>query len=158
MCAAFHYILEFTMGKTFQADLVDAWYHQVFTNAGVASNGANAVIASAGFVVPDNLQVNRVWYQPWANAATKGTATTSATYKRVNLYNGGTAGTATTLMASCNITASIASRGSKAFATTASNTASGGEILYFSALTVGGTSDDGTELKAGVLQIEYELL
>jgi len=146
------------MGKTFQADISDAWYHAIFTNASVASNSANAVVASAGFICPDNLQVNRVWYQPWTDASVVGTATTSATYKRINLYNGATSGTGTTIMASCNITASIASRGSKAFATTASNTASGGEILYFSALTVGGTNDDGTILRAGVLQIEYELL
>jgi hypothetical protein len=146
------------MGKTFLADIPDNYAHQVFTNAGVASNGANAVIASAAFVAPNNLIVNRAWYMPWANAATKGTATTSATYKRINLLNGGTSGTGTTIIASCNLTASIASRGSKAFATTANNTVSAGYILYFSALTVGGTSDDGTQLQAGVLEIEYELL
>jgi len=146
------------MGKTALADVIGNAFQANFTNAGVASNAANAVVASAAFVAPNDIKVKQAWYIPWANACTKGTATTSATYKRVTLVNGGTSGTGTTLIASCNITASIASRGSKAFATTASNTASGGEMLYFSALTVGGTSDDGTELKTGILQIEYELL
>jgi len=149
------------MGKIFQADIPGNFNHAIFTNASVASNGSDAVIASHGFRAPSDIKVKAVYYQPWANAATKGTATTSATYKRINLYNGGSTGTATAttgLIASCNITASIASRGSKAFSTTSNNTASAGEILYFSALTVGGTSDDGTTLQSGVLQIDYELI
>ena len=146
------------MGKTYQADIPGNYFHQVFTNAGVASNGANALIASAAFVTPNNVKVKRAWYIPWANAATKGTATTSATYKRINLLNGGTSGTGTTIVASCNITASVGSKTSKAFSTTSNNTVTSGGILYFSALTVGGTSDDGTALQAGVLQVEYELL
>ena len=146
------------MGKSFLADIPANSFQLNFTNASVASDGANAVVASAAFCAPADIKVKRAWYVPWADAATKGTATTSATYKRINLLNGGTAGTATTIVASANITASIASRGSKAFTTTSNNTASGGEILYFSALTVGGTSNEGTILRAGVLQIEYELL
>jgi hypothetical protein len=146
------------MGKSFLADISGNSWQLNFTNASVASDGANAVIASQAFVAPADIKVKRAWFVPWADQATKGTATTSATYKRVNILNGGTSGTGTTIMASCNLTASVASRGSKAFATTANNTASGGEMLYFSALTVGGTSNDGTILRAGVLQIEYELL
>jgi hypothetical protein len=146
------------MGKTFLADIPGNYFHQVFTNASVASNGGNAVVASACFVAPNNIEVKRAWYAPWANACTKGTATSSATYRRLTVVNGGSAGTGTTIMASANITASIASRGTKAFTTTANNTANSGEILYFSQATVGGTCDDTTELQSGVLQLEYELL
>ena len=145
------------MGKVFLADVPDAKFQKIFTCASVASD-TDAVVGSTGLVVGNDLSIQRVWYQPWADQATQGTATTSATYRRINLYNGGTAGTAVTIMASVNITASIASRGSKAFSTTASNTASAGEILFFSALTVGGDNDDGTILQSGVLQVEYELL
>ena len=146
------------MGKTFLADTPGNYFHVNFSNASVASNGADAVIASAAFVAPNNIKVTNVWFVPWADQSTKGTATTSATYKRINLLNGATSGTGTTIVASCNLTASVASRGSKAFSTTANNTLSSGQMLYFSALTVGGTSNDGTILQSGVLQIEYQLL
>jgi len=145
------------MGKVFLADIPDAKFHKIFTCASIASD-TDAEVASVGFIAPNDLSIQRVWYQPWADQATQGTATTSATYRRFQLCNGGTAGTSTTVIASVNITASIASRGSKAFSTTASNTASAGEILFFSALTVGGNNDDGTILQSGVLQVEYELL
>ena len=146
------------MGKTFLADIPGNLFQNVFTAASVASDGANAVVASAAFYAPNDIKLTRAWFVPWANQATVGTATTSATYKRLTICNGGTSGTGTTLMASCNLTASVASRGSKAFSTTASNTMSSGEMLYFSQLTVGGTDDDGTILQSGVLQIEYQLL
>lgn len=145
------------MGKIFLADVPDAKFQKIFTCASVAST-ADGVVASAGFVCDNDISVQRVWYQPWADTCTTGTATSSATYRRINLCNGGTAGTTTTIMASCNITASVASRGTKAFATTASNTASGGEILFFSALTVGGDDDNCSTLQSGVIQLEYELL
>jgi len=146
------------MGKTYLADVPGNYFHINFTNASVASNGGNAVIASAAMVAPNDMKVTNAWFIPWADQSTKGTATTSATYKRITLVNGGTSGTGTAIMASCNLTASVASRGSKAFSTTASNTMSAGEMFYFSALTVGGTSNDGTTLQSGVLQVEYQLL
>src|SRR4030065_59677 len=146
------------MGKTFLVGIPDNSFCRNFTAASVASDGSNAVVASAAFIAPNSIKVKNAWYIPWADAATVGTATTSATYRRINLLNGGTSGTGTTIVASCNMTASVASRGSKAFATTANNTLSSGQMLYFSQLTVGGTDDDGTVLQSGVLQIEYQLL
>ena len=145
------------MATNLQGDIPGNFFHQVFTNASAASN-ANLLIASAGFVAPANIKIKRAWYQPWSNAATVGTATSSASYRRINLYNGGTAGTGTTIIASLNITASIASRGTKAFATTTNNTVAGGGVLFFSALTVGAATAEGTDLETGVLQVEYELI
>ena len=145
------------MGKTYQADVPGNYFHQVFTNASVAS-GTDALVASQAFIAPQNVKVKRVWFVPWADQATQGTATTSATYRRVNLLNGGTGGTGTTIIASCNITASVGSITSKAFTTTSNNTVTSGGILYFSALTVGGDDNDGTILQSGVLEVEYELL
>ena len=145
------------MGKSFLADIPANSFQKVYTVESVASN-ADSVIGSAALVAQANLKLKRAWYIPWVDQGTIGTATTSATYRRIQICNGGTAGTATTIMASANIVASIASRGSKAFTTTSNNTASGGEMIYFSALTVGGNDDDGSTLQSGLIQVEYELL
>jgi len=147
------------MGKTALADIIGNSFCKNFTVASVASDGAGAVVASAAFLAANSLKVKSAWYIPWADAATVGTATTSATYRRLTLRNGGTSGTSTTIVASANLVASVASRGSKGFTTTANNTLSSGQMLYFSQETIGGADDDdGTVLQAGVLQIEYELI
>ena len=145
------------MGKSHLADIPDNSFQKVFTCASVASD-ADGIVGSQAFVAPGNLKIKRAWYIPWTDQATIGTATTSATYRRINLLNGSTGGVGTVIMASCDITASVASKASKAFSTTANNTAAASEILYFSALTVGGDDNDGSILRAGVLQVEYELL
>jgi hypothetical protein len=145
------------MGKNFLADVPGNSFQKIFTAASVASN-ADGIVGTAALVAESNMKIKRAWFIPWADQATQGTATTSATYRRINILNGSTDGSGTAIIASCNITASIASRGSKAFATTANNTVSAGYMVYFSALTVGGTDNDGTILQAGVIQLEYELL
>lgn len=148
------------MGKSFLADFPGNFFSAPLgSHASVASNGANALLVDCAFVAPANLKLLSAWRQVQADEATVGTATTTATYRRVTILNGGSAGTGTTIMASSNGNgASVASLGTRSFATTANNTASQGEILIASQLTVGGTNADATVLQAGKVWIAYELL
>lgn len=132
------------------------------THASVASNGANARIdGQIGPFGGAGIRVRAAWWTPTGtDQATKGTATTSASYKRLLMVNGGVTGTAATpVIATWNLTASVASLAPTAHtsidttATVASN-----EIIYFSALTVGAATADGTELRAGQFSCTYEML
>lgn len=129
-------------------------------NASVASNGANARLGQ--FYVSRDIRVkSAVWMPTGANQATVGTATTSATYRRLELYNGGTSGTVTATasrIGSLNLTASLASLGSRGFTIDTTVTAASGSILYFSQSTVGGTDNDGTILAAGSISFVYETI
>lgn len=134
---------------------------EVIPHVSYASNSADG--RTAQFIPPRDGRVKSVFWAPLNTAqATKGTATTSASYRRLELYNGGTVGTITTSanrIASLNITASIASSGFRAFQsvdTTVTFTAS--SLLYFSHTTVGAATADGTELQAGSFIFTWESL
>lgn len=148
------------MGRSFLADIPGNFFvAPLGSHASVASNGAGALLVDCAFVAPANLKLLSAWRQVQADEASVGTATTTASYRRVSIVNGGAAGTGTTIMASSNGNgASVASLGTRAFATTANNTAAAGDILMASQLTVGGANDDATTLRAGKLWIAYELL
>ena len=147
------------MGKSPLADIPGNFFAlPVSSTAAIASGGANAVLAQSYFVAPANLAVLSVFRVATANEATVGTAVSSASYRRFNVVNGGSAGTGTTIMASQNNTASTAAGGSKAFATTANSTMAAGEIGYISHLTVGAATLDGTDAAASTFSLYFRLL
>jgi hypothetical protein len=138
-----------------------------FAVAAVASGGANAVV---GYFGPYSygVRVKHVWYTPTAGNSS---ATQTATFRQLALFNGGTAGTATNggtgtatvnRIASLNIIATLASLAPAAFtvldSTGTTQTVAAGSILYFSEATVGGTDANGTVLVAGMVNLDYEVL
>lgn len=128
------------------------------SSAAIASNGANGRLMN-GFVAPANIKILAVYKSNLgADEATVGTATSSASYRRTTLNNGGSAGTATTILASLNATASQGSLGSRGFALVATPTASQGDVLYVSHLTVGAATANGTDAAACIYQVEYQLI
>jgi len=147
------------VGRNYLADIPGNFFMHQWTHASTASNGASIDPAQCKFVAPANLKVLSVWRVVDTNEATKGTATTSASYRGYYVYNGGTSGTATTAVASLAQTASQAASGSRALTTTANNTVSAGEILFFKiGASIGGASDDGTTAQAAAVLFAYELL
>jgi len=148
------------MGKSPIADIPGNFFvAPLGSTAAIASNGAGAILTAAHFVAPADLKVlsvNKI--AMGGTEVTKGTATTSASYRRTNLINGGASGTGTVNMASLNNTASGAQYGTKAFVTTTNNTMAAGEIALLSHLTVGADTADGTDMAQSRFQLAYELL
>lgn len=126
------------------------------TSAAVASNGANAILPDAAFVAPYQLQIVSAWrVNISASDVTTGTATSSASYRRVNLItNTAGTGSGTNIVASLNATASLASNATRSFTTVAS-TVPAGAIVLASHLTVGAATADGTDMAASILEIAY---
>lgn len=149
------------MGQSALADLPgNHFIMRLGSNAAIASNGANARLADVGMVAPANLKILSVWrHNLAANEVTVGTATSSASYRRHTLVNGGAAGTATVILASLNNTASNASLGSAPqFALVATPTAAQGDVLYGNQITVGAATADGTDAAAAIWEVAYQLL
>ena len=151
------------MGKSILADIPGNFFvARLGSVAAIASDGANARLQNC-FVAPANLKVLSAWkVNLAADEVTVGTATSSASYRRHQIINGGSAGTlsatASYMIASLLATSSVASLGSRAFTTTANNTVSAGELIYANQLTVGAATADGTDAAACEIQIAYELL
>lgn len=132
---------------------------RIGTVAALASNGADALLLDTMFVAPFDLTVNAVSRTAQATAVTVGTATSSASYRRFNLVNLGSAGTGTTVIASQNNTASNAATAlTGAFALTTNNTVSAGEIIACSHLSVGAATANGTDAAAGNFILSYSRL
>jgi hypothetical protein len=148
------------MGKSFLADIPGNFFAaQLGSNAAIASNGANARLADVGFVAPADLKILSVWRHNLAAAeVTVGTATSSASYRRAMLRNGGSAGTATAILASANNTASQASLGKRSFTVDSTLTVAAGDVLYGDHVTVGAATADGTDMAASLWEIAYQLL
>lgn len=147
------------MGKVPQGDIPGNRHHipLVFTHASVASGGANARLGQVGPFAFD-IRMRNVW---WSPTGADHAATQSASYRRLSVYNGGTAGTATATasrMASLNNSASQASLGAVAFTTDSAVTLSSGQIAFFSQETVGAADANGTVLVAGQFALAYEIL
>lgn len=129
------------------------------TFASVASNGASGVLGAV--YVNRDVRVKSAVYVPNANAATQGTATTSASYRRFSIINAGTGGAGTTVIGSLNMTASLGSFVGRGFTMAATNvaTAASGEVVVLQQATIGGgAQDDGTTLQAGSLVLVYETI
>lgn len=128
------------------------------TTAAIASNGSDAILPDVGFVAPANLVILSAWkLNMTASDVTKGTATTSASYRRFNLIvNTAGTGSGTTIVASMNATASLASLVTRAFAADSTLTVPAGAILLCSHLTVGAATADGTDAAAAIFEIAYQ--
>lgn len=152
-----------TNGVVQNAGLTSALKTQVAvlgTSAAVASNGAEAILPDIAWVAPASIKVVSAWrINQTASDVTKGTATTSASYRRVNLIaNTGATGTGTTILASQNATASAASLVPRSFAAVAGLTVPAGGVILASHLTVGAETGDGTDMAASIFQMAYELV
>lgn len=123
--------------------------------AALASNGANALVglnlfASAALVIDSVIAVNMT-----GSDVTTGTATSSASFRRVTLIcNTAATGTGTDVIASLNATASAAAGASRGFTVAASTVPAGGLVLA-SQLTVGAATADGTDAAAREYAIYY---
>lgn len=124
--------------------------------ASLASDGANALISDIKWVAPYNLQIVSAWAANIsASDVTVGTATSSASYRRVTLItNTAGTGSGTNIVASLNATASLASNATRSFTTVAS-TVPAGAIVMASQLTVGAATADGTDAAARIYEIAY---
>ena len=129
---------------------------RIGTNAAVASNGAGAILSDIKFVAPYNMRIVSAWAANIsASDVTVGTATSSASYRRVTLVtNTAGTGSGTDIVASLNATASLASNFTRAFTTVAS-TIPAGALLLASHLTVGAETADGTDMAARIYEIAY---
>lgn len=126
--------------------------------AAIASNGGGSILGPA-FIAPASLKLISAWrINHSAKDVTKGTATTSASYRRMTLItNTAGAGTGTNLIASLNAKTSVDTHGSRAFEIIAS-TVPAGAVILMSHLTVGAETANGTDMAAGDIFIEYELV
>lgn len=129
------------------------------SSAAIASDGAAAILPDCLFVAPAALKIVSAWRTPQtASEVTKGTATTSASYRRMTLIcNTAASGSGTDIIASINATASVASLKPRAFTTVASTVPAGGIVLV-SHSTVGAATADGTDMAASIITIAYELV
>lgn len=127
------------------------------TSAAVASNGAGAILSDCVFVAPWDGQIISAWAENIsASDVTKGTDTTSASFRRVTLVtNTAGTGSGTNIVASLNATASLASLATRAFTTVAS-TVPAGAIVLASHLTVGAETADGTDMAARKYFIAFQ--
>lgn len=130
-----------------------------FTHPSTATNGAGARLVPQ-FYVDRDTRIKRAYWMPLDQSqATVGSASASASYRRLSIFNGGSAGTVTATasrIASLNLTASLASFGSRAFAVDTTVTAASGSIIYFSQETISTYSNDATILAAGMVHVVYE--
>ncbi len=129
------------------------------TAAAVASNGGGAILADMAFIAPADLKLVSAWrMNQTASDVTKGTATTSASYRRMTLIaNTAGTGSGTNIVASLNATASAASLVTRSFEIAAS-TVPANAIILCSHLTVGANTDGGTDMAANIVEIAYELV
>ena len=126
------------------------------THASVASDGAGTLLAAIGVGVwraPQNIRIIDAWWEP--TGADNATAQ-AASYRRVDLDNGGADGTGTTVLASINLTASLASNTTRALTLATTPTVSKGSIVCASiGATVGGAHASGTLVRAGQFHFTY---
>jgi hypothetical protein len=128
------------------------------TIAAAASNGAGALMSDMKFVAPAAIKIVSAWAANIsASDVTTGTATSSASYRRMTLIaNTAGTGSGTDIVCSLNATASSASNATRAF-TTVNSAIPAGSIILASHLTVGAETADGTDMAARIVQFVYEL-
>lgn len=133
----------------------------VISHASIASDGANATYGGAGFALKWRAPqactiVGAYWEAHGADSA----AANASSYRTLALINGGAAAAGTAILASVNLTASLASNTKRNF-TLASNSTiatpvlAAGDIVYASQNTVGGAHSAGTVLVAGNFSFDY---
>lgn len=129
------------------------------TAAALASNGANATVPNFGIFMSAAAVIDRVFaVNIAASDVTVGTATSSASFRRVNIIcNTAATGTGTDIVASLNATASAAAGASRGF-TIAASTIPAGAYVIASQLTVGAATADGTDAAAREYHVEYHFV
>jgi len=142
------------MGDSLLADIPGPHAGPIISNASAASGGASAHYGM--WVAPHDLKIRGVWRT--VDADEDPGANGTASYRRLRVLNGGASGTATTILASLNQTASQASKGKRAYTLATSPTAAEGDIIVFDQITVGGAETNGTVLRAGQTHVAYEML
>lgn len=148
------------MARNFLGDIPGNFFVSVLgTHAAVASNGNATRMVDPVFVAPANIKILSVWRQ---NQGTAEAANSQATrYRDFKLFNGGTSGTGTVVIASIRSGTAVGpiAYATQSLAITTDNTVTQGAILWCSALaSIGAASDDSTALIASVVEIAYELL
>ena len=144
------------MASTPLGDIPGARFHIPYaaTHASVASNGANAKLAQIGpFEFP--VAIRAAYWTP-TGADQAGTST--ASYRRMTVRNGGASGTTTAILASLNLTATRASLAPVAMTVVATPTLAAGAVAVFSQETVGAASATNTQLEAGQFACAYEVI
>ncbi|KKM67650.1 hypothetical protein LCGC14_1468920, partial [marine sediment metagenome] len=132
------------------------------SHASVASNGANATFGGAAAVAkwraPSVCKiVSAFWEAEGADTATNDTDS----FRTLQLIDGGADATGTVVLASLNLTATLASNTQRAMTViTAVNNPNGynldaGDTIYASHFTVGAARAADTELKAGTFRFYY---
>jgi len=148
------------MGSQFQSDVPGNRHFYDAPVASAASNGGN----SKDFVIgpfPWDVRLRTMQYIPTQGDVDVSTATSSASYRRLSVYNGGTIGTVTATasrVASLNLTVSLASYSSRAMTVSTAISLASGQALYGSQETVGAAEANGTVLQAGRVSIGYEII
>lgn len=133
----------------------------LISHASVASNGANATYGGAGAVLKWRApQACTILGAYWEANGADSAAANATSYRRLSLINGGAAGAGTTVLASVDLTASLASNTTRALtmvsnATMQTPILAAGDIVYASQATVGGAHSDGTVLVAGTFGFRY---
>lgn len=140
------------MAKTALGDIPAARFPMTAAHASAASNTANGRLVPIGVAVHD-MRIRAAWWTP--TGADQGTA---ASYRNQTIVNGGTAGTATTTVASRVGSASAASLVPAAMTVDSTATIPAGAMLYASQATVGGTDATGTAIAAGEFTLAYEVI
>jgi len=139
------------MGKTLYSDLPGEEQQIVFDLPSAATNAAATTVW--GFEAPADIVITGITYTPTA-ADGIGHATT---YRTFTLRDGGTAASGTTAIGTWTTTATKPSLVPVDFTVTAANASiDAGDVvlLYHVANTTAGTH---TEVKAGVISVQYRL-
>jgi hypothetical protein len=147
------------MGRNYLADIPGNKFIHTFSHASTASNGASIVPGGQMFIAPADLKILQVARVVGANECTKGTATSSASYRSYTLYDGSSDGSGTASLAALSQTVSQAASASRAFTLAGTPTVAEGNIIYFKIeASVGGAVDDSTAASAALIQVDYELI
>ena len=122
-----------------------AEFHMKATHASTASNGASARIGILGIAHRDFRPTQFYWTPTGADA----TGSSGVTYRQMVIYNGGTSGTGTQVLASLNLVASLASWGTRAFSAVTSATVLKDSVIYGVQTTVGSGDHANCVMVAG---------
>lgn len=128
------------------------------THASAATDAAAASVGNIGTQVwraPDNIVIVSAWHEP---TGADQPAADAASYRTFSLRCGGVDGTGTRILASSNLTASMASNNTRAIDLATNLSVNRGEVVYgaYSA-TVGGTHA-GTVVRAGHFSFSWRPL
>ena len=144
------------MGTTFLGDIQSgAVMGDEVSHASAASDGANAAIRAIGannWRAPQNITIVSAW---WEATGADSAAANASSYRTLQIINAGSSGTGTTALASLNLTASLGSNTQRAMTMAPTPSASTGEVIAASHLTVGGAHSAGTVLVAGNFRFAY---